>query len=56
MSTYCQYIKEILKYLCKAGLYTEVKKCEFYSKSVEYLGYTLSPFELTIFNDKVKII
>ena len=54
MSTHCQYVKEILKYLCKAGLYAKVKKCEFYSKLVEYLEYILSSSELTIFNDKGK--
>jgi len=31
------YVKEVLKYLYKASLYVKVKKCEFYSKSVEYL-------------------
>ena len=51
-----QHIKEVLKYLHKAGLYTKAEKCKFYSKLVEYLGYILSPSSLTISNDKVKII
>ena len=29
MSEYHQHIKEVLKYLCKAGLYTKVEKCKF---------------------------
>ena len=56
MSKHHRYVKEVLKHLCKAGLYTKAEKCEFYSKSVEYLGYILSPSGLTMSNDKVKII
>ena len=51
-----QYVKEVLKCLRKAGLYAKVEKYEFHSKSVEYLGYILSPSGLTMSNDKVKII
>jgi len=50
------YVKKVLKYLCKAGLYIKAEKCEFYSKSVEYLGYILSSSSLTMSDDKVKII
>jgi len=56
ISEHHQHIKEVLKYLCKAGLYVKAEKCKFYSKSVEYLGYILSSFGLTMSNDKVKII
>jgi len=56
MSKYHWHVKEVLKYLYKADLYTKAKKCEFYSKSVEYLGYILSFSGLTISDDKVKII
>ena len=56
MSKYHWHMKEILKCLCKTGLYTKAEKCEFYSESVEYLGYILSPSSLTMSNDKVKII
>ena len=56
MSKHHQHVKEVLKCLCKAGFYAKVEKCEFYSKSVEYLGYILSPFSLTMSDDKVKII
>jgi len=51
-----QHVKEVLKCLRKAGLYAKVEKYEFHSKSVEYLGYILSPSGLTMSNDKVKII
>ena len=56
MSKYHWHIKEVLKYLCKASLYAKAKKCKFHSKLVEYLGYILSPSDLTIFDNKVKII
>jgi len=56
MSEHHRHVKEVLKRLCKAGLYAKVEKCKFHSKSVEYLGYILSPFGLTMSNDKVKII
>ena len=56
MSEYHQHIKEVLKHLHKAGLYAKVEKCKFYSKSVEYLGYILSPSSLTMSDNEVKII
>ena len=56
MSEHHQHIKEVLKHIHKASLYVKAEKCEFHSKSVEYLGYILSPFGLTMSDDKVKII
>jgi len=56
MSKHHWYVKEILKCLCKVGLYTKAEKYEFHLESVEYLGYILSPSSLTMSNDKVKII
>ena len=54
MSEHHWYVKEVLKYLCKAGLYAKAKKCKFYSELVEYLEYILSLSGLTMSNDKVK--
>jgi len=51
-----EHVKEVLKKLQKAGLYVKAEKCEFHSDSVEYLGYVLSPFGLTISDAKVKTI
>ena len=51
-----QHVKKVLKHLYKAGLYTKAEKCEFYSELVEYLRYIFSPSNLTMSNDKVKII
>ena len=49
-------MKEVLKHLCKAGLYAKAEKCKFHSESVKYLEYILSPSGLTMSNNKVKII
>jgi len=56
MSEYHRHVKEVLKHLCKAGLYAKAEKCEFHSELVEYLEYILSPFGLTMSDDKTKII
>ena len=56
MSEHHRHVKEVLKCLCKAGLYAKAEKCKFHSESVEYLGYILSPSSLTMSNDKIKII
>ena len=56
MSKHHWYVKEVLKYLHKASLYAKAEKCGFHSKSVEYLGYIISPSGLTMSNNKVKII
>ena len=56
MSEHHWHVKEVLKCLCKAGLYAKAEKCEFHSESVEYLGYILSPSGLTMSDNKIKII
>jgi len=56
MSKYHWHVKKVLKHLCKAGLYTKAEKCKFHSESVEYLEYILSPSNLTMSDNKVKII
>jgi len=58
MSKHYWHVKEVLKHLCKTGLYIKAEKYKFYSKSVEYLEYRYILFSsgLTISNNKVKII
>ena len=56
MSEHHWHMKEVLKRLCKAGLYAKAEKYEFHSESVEYLGYILSSSGLTMSDDKIKII
>ena len=50
---YTQQVREVLYRLCKNSLYARADKCKFYSDTVEYLGYVLSPEGLTISSDKV---
>jgi len=50
------YVKGVLKWLQKAGLYAKAEKYKFHSDSMEYLGYVLSPSGLTMSNAKVKTI
>jgi len=50
------HIKEVLKRLQKAELYTKAEKCEFHLDSVKYLGYVLSLSGLTMSDAKVKTI
>ena len=50
------YVKEVLKHLYKADLYAKAEKYKFHSELVEYLRYILSPFGLTMSDDKIKII
>ena len=54
MSKHYWHVKEVLKCLCKAGLYAKAEKCEFHSESVEYLEYILSPSGLTMSDDKIQ--
>ena len=56
MSEHHQHVKEVLKCLCKADLYTKTEKCKFHSKLVEYLGYILSSSSLIMSDNKIKII
>ena len=56
MFKYHWHVKEVFKHLHKTSLYAKVEKCKFYSKLVEYLGYILSSFSLTMSDNKVKII
>jgi len=39
---YLEYIKIILEKLRKAGLYLDIKKCEFKVKIVKYLGLIIT--------------
>jgi len=56
MSKHHWYVKKILKYFCKINLYAKTEKYKFYSKSVEYLEYVLSPSGLIMSDNKVNII
>src|SRR5260221_258208 len=50
------HIREVLRHLCTAGLYTNLKKCKFHMDTVEYLGLILSPKGLQMDLTKVSAI
>ena len=56
MSAHHWHVKEILKYFHKTSLYAKAEKYKFYSESVKYLEYILSPSSLTMSDNKVNII
>jgi len=56
MEDHTKHVWEVLQQLCQHKLYAKPEKCEFYSDSVEYLRYFLSPNVLTMSQDKVKTI
>jgi hypothetical protein len=51
-----EHVREVLRRLCKHGLYAKPEKCEFHTESTEYLGYLLSPSGLTMSPDKLQTI
>jgi len=46
MFVYCEHVKKVLKWFCKASFYAKIKKYEFYPESVEYLKYILFSFKI----------
>jgi Reverse transcriptase (RNA-dependent DNA polymerase) len=51
-----RHVSEVLKRLCKHGLYANGKKCDFHSESVDYLGHMIGPNGLQMDPAKVKVI
>ena len=51
-----KHVKDILRYLQKAGLKLNLKKCEFNKLEVEFLGYIIGIKEIKIDSEKVKVI
>src|SRR5258707_9053287 len=50
------HVREVLWYLHKAGLYTNLKMCKFHMDTVEYLRFILSPKGLQMDPTKVSAI
>src|SRR5271156_6548725 len=50
------HVSEILRRLCKHGLYANGKECYFHKDSVEYLGHFIGPDRLKMDLNKVKVI
>jgi len=51
-----QHVKEVLTRLRKHKLYTSPSKCFFHQREVEFLGFILSPEDLQMDQNKVKVI
>jgi RNase H-like domain found in reverse transcriptase/Reverse transcriptase (RNA-dependent DNA polymerase) len=51
-----RHVSEVLKWLCKHGLYANGKKCDIHSKSIDYLGHMIRPNGPQIDPAKVKVI
>lgn len=51
-----QHVRTVLKRLRDAGLYAKGEKCEFYSTTVEFLGYIVSPEGIQMDPEKVRAI
>ena len=56
MEQHHEHVCEVLQCLCKNHPYAHADKCDFYTNSVEYLSYMLSPAGLSMANYKVKTI
>ena len=51
-----KHVKDVLRYLQKAGLKLNLKKCKFNKLEVEFLGYIIGIKEIKIDSEKVKVI
>ena len=51
-----KHVKDILRYLQKAGLKLNPKKCEFNKLEVEFLGYIIEIEGIKINSEKIKVI
>ena len=51
--TYIEHVKKVLTCLCKAGLYVDIKKTEFYITWTKYLGYILTTNRVEVDPKKV---
>ena len=49
-----KHVCEVLRRLCKHGLYARPDKCRFSTDTVEYLGFILSPEGLKMDPSKVQ--
>ena len=53
---YLEYVKIVLEKLRKAGLYLDIKKCEFKVKIVKYLGLIITNEGIKMDPAKMEII
>ena len=51
-----KHVKDVLRWLQKAGLKLNLKKCEFNKLEVEFLRYIIGIEEIKINPEKIKVI
>ncbi len=53
---YKEHVKKVIEVLDKAGLRLKPEKCQFYIRRGQFLGYIISLEEITIDEEKVRVI
>ena len=51
-----EHVREVLRYLSKAGLYLNLEKCKFWTKWVGFVSYIVTPGGITMELDQVSSI
>ena len=53
---YKEYIKQVLKRLYKENILVIIKKCEFYTKKTDFIGFIIKSGQISIDLKKIKAI
>ena len=53
---YKKHIKQVLKRLYKENIPITVKKCEFYTKKTDFIGFIIKPGQISIDLKKIQAI
>ena len=56
LENYNSYVKEVLNYLVKQGLFIKVSKYSFLTESVKFLGFIITPKGVVIDLEQVRTI
>jgi hypothetical protein len=51
-----QHVREVLEILCENDIQADIKKCEFYTQSVKYLGLIVTPEGIRMDSSRVRAI
>ena len=53
---YKKYVKQVLKRLYKEDMLVIIKKCEFYTKKTDFIGFIIKLIQISIDLKKIKAI
>ncbi len=56
LEQHVKHVKEVLERLAAASLYVKLEKCSFHVKTVEFLGYVITPSGIIMDSKKVELI